>query len=355
MRCVRSSAPLHPRKVFPHRASAETRRIARSSGAAVAWGAWTPPGSRSRARRAWPLEGARSIGPLLDPAEVARSLGRVAQATAAPLLPRRSLESAVVRQGRRDDGRLVRDRPRGGAAGRRGRRHDGRRRARRGQARASSRARSRDAGGDARAYVTDLSDMEAIDALAAQLAADGLDVDVLVNNAARSIRRSIAESYDRFHDYERTMRLNYFGAVRLTLALLPGHARAAAGSRRQREHARGADDHAALLRLPRVEGRARGVHARRRRRVPGRRRALHDRPHAARAHADEPGDEALRRDARAVPGGGRRADLRRAAQPRRAGRPARRRARRGRPRDLARVGQRGAPRALPRGARKPTP
>jgi short-subunit dehydrogenase len=46
-------------------------------------------------------------------------------------------------------------------------------------------------------------------------------VDVLVNNAGRSIRRSIALSYDRFHDFERTMQLNYFGAVRLILKLLP--------------------------------------------------------------------------------------------------------------------------------------
>jgi NAD(P)-dependent dehydrogenase (short-subunit alcohol dehydrogenase family) len=46
-------------------------------------------------------------------------------------------------------------------------------------------------------------------------------VDVLVNNAGRSIRRSIALSYDRFHDFERTMQLNYFGAVRLILTLLP--------------------------------------------------------------------------------------------------------------------------------------
>ena len=46
-------------------------------------------------------------------------------------------------------------------------------------------------------------------------------VDVLVNNAGRSIRRSIALSYDRPHDFERTMQLNYFGAVRLILKLLP--------------------------------------------------------------------------------------------------------------------------------------
>ena len=46
-------------------------------------------------------------------------------------------------------------------------------------------------------------------------------VDILVNNAGRSIRRSVALSYDRFHDYERTIQLNYLGAVRLILALLP--------------------------------------------------------------------------------------------------------------------------------------
>jgi short-subunit dehydrogenase len=47
-------------------------------------------------------------------------------------------------------------------------------------------------------------------------------VDVLVNNAGRSIRRGIESSYDRFHDFERTMQLNYFGALRLTMGLLPG-------------------------------------------------------------------------------------------------------------------------------------
>jgi len=46
-------------------------------------------------------------------------------------------------------------------------------------------------------------------------------VDILVNNAGRSIRRAVENSYDRFHDYERTMSVNYFGALRLTLALLP--------------------------------------------------------------------------------------------------------------------------------------
>jgi NAD(P)-dependent dehydrogenase (short-subunit alcohol dehydrogenase family) len=51
--------------------------------------------------------------------------------------------------------------------------------------------------------------------------ADHRGVDMLVNNAGRSIRRSIKLSYERFHDFERTMQLNYFGAVKLIIGLLP--------------------------------------------------------------------------------------------------------------------------------------
>jgi short-subunit dehydrogenase len=46
-------------------------------------------------------------------------------------------------------------------------------------------------------------------------------VDILVNNAGKSIRRSVDRSYDRFHDYQRTMALNYFAPVKLILDLLP--------------------------------------------------------------------------------------------------------------------------------------
>jgi hypothetical protein len=52
--------------------------------------------------------------------------------------------------------------------------------------------------------------------------ADHGTVDILINNAGRSIRRSVRHSYDRFHDFERTMDLNYFGALRLILGFLPG-------------------------------------------------------------------------------------------------------------------------------------
>jgi NAD(P)-dependent dehydrogenase (short-subunit alcohol dehydrogenase family) len=80
-------------------------------------------------------------------------------------------------------------------------------------------------GGSAYVYTADVSDPESIDRLIAQVLADHPAVDVLVNNAGRSIRRSIALSYDRFHDFERTAQLNYLGAVKLILALLP-HMRA---------------------------------------------------------------------------------------------------------------------------------
>jgi NAD(P)-dependent dehydrogenase (short-subunit alcohol dehydrogenase family) len=76
-------------------------------------------------------------------------------------------------------------------------------------------------GGDAYAYSADLSDFEDIDRVAAKILDDFGQVDILVNNAGRSIRRAVMESLDRFHDYERTMQLNYFGCVRLINGLLP--------------------------------------------------------------------------------------------------------------------------------------
>jgi short-subunit dehydrogenase len=77
-------------------------------------------------------------------------------------------------------------------------------------------------GGTAHAYPCDLTDHAAIDEMTARVLSEHGGVDVLVNNAGRSIRRAIDESYDRIHDFERTMELNYFAAVRLILAFLPG-------------------------------------------------------------------------------------------------------------------------------------
>ncbi len=77
------------------------------------------------------------------------------------------------------------------------------------------------AGGTAYVYAADISDMEDVERLLARVHSDHGHVDMLVNNAGRSIRRSVALSYERFHDYERTMQLNYFGAVKLILGVLP--------------------------------------------------------------------------------------------------------------------------------------
>jgi NAD(P)-dependent dehydrogenase (short-subunit alcohol dehydrogenase family) len=76
-------------------------------------------------------------------------------------------------------------------------------------------------GGTALVYPCDLSDLDAIDALCKQLSEELPQVDFLVNNAGRSIRRSLKLSQDRFHDFERTMQLNYFGAIRLVMGLIP--------------------------------------------------------------------------------------------------------------------------------------
>jgi NAD(P)-dependent dehydrogenase (short-subunit alcohol dehydrogenase family) len=80
----------------------------------------------------------------------------------------------------------------------------------------------RGSGGTAHAYPCDLSDMDAIAAMADQVLADLGRVDILINNAGRSIRRSLELSYDRIHDYQRTMQLNYLGAVQLILKFIPG-------------------------------------------------------------------------------------------------------------------------------------
>ncbi len=77
------------------------------------------------------------------------------------------------------------------------------------------------AGGVAYVYAADISDMDEVDRLIERVKDDHRYVDMLVNNAGRSIRRSIALSYERFHDFERTIQLNYFGAIKLIIGLLP--------------------------------------------------------------------------------------------------------------------------------------
>jgi NAD(P)-dependent dehydrogenase (short-subunit alcohol dehydrogenase family) len=77
------------------------------------------------------------------------------------------------------------------------------------------------AGGIAHIHRCDLADMEDVERMAEEVLTYHGQVDILVNNAGRSIRRSVGLAYERFHDYERTIQLNYLGAVRLILALLP--------------------------------------------------------------------------------------------------------------------------------------
>ncbi len=89
-----------------------------------------------------------------------------------------------------------------------------------------------DAGGEAHIHRCDLSDIEDVEKMAAEVLAEYGKVDILVNNAGRSIRRSVALSYDRFHDFERTMQLNYFGSLRLILSLLPAMRKSAKGHRK---------------------------------------------------------------------------------------------------------------------------
>ena len=91
---------------------------------------------------------------------------------------------------------------------------------------AALKAKNSDAtkGGQVVTYSADLASLESCDTMVAWLIENYGGVDVLINNAGRSIRRGIESSKERFHDFERTMQLNYFGCLRTTMGLLPGMA-----------------------------------------------------------------------------------------------------------------------------------
>src|SRR3954469_6626075 len=80
----------------------------------------------------------------------------------------------------------------------------------------------RERGGEAFAHPADLTDTDDLDRVTKEILDEHDHVDILVNNAGRSIRRSVKYQYDRLHDFERTMTLNYFGALKMILAFLPG-------------------------------------------------------------------------------------------------------------------------------------
>ena len=169
------------------------------------------------------------------------------------------------------------------------------------------------AGGTAYVYAADIADMESVDRLVERVLADHRNVDMLVNNAGRSIRRSIALSYDRFHDFERTMQLNYFGAVKLIIGLLP-HMRERGSGHIVNISSIGVQTNpprfsAYVASKSALDAFTRVVASRGHRR----RRHLHDDPHAARAHADDRADENVRRLPGDHPGRGGRHDLRGAA------------------------------------------
>jgi NAD(P)-dependent dehydrogenase (short-subunit alcohol dehydrogenase family) len=79
------------------------------------------------------------------------------------------------------------------------------------------------------AYAADITEAAQCAALLEKIAAEHGGVDILVNNAGRSIRRAIEHSYDRFHDFERCMAINYYAALRVTLGVLPGMKQKARG------------------------------------------------------------------------------------------------------------------------------
>jgi NAD(P)-dependent dehydrogenase (short-subunit alcohol dehydrogenase family) len=78
------------------------------------------------------------------------------------------------------------------------------------------------AGGTAQAHACDLSDLDAVDELVGKVEHALGGIDILINNAGRSIRRPLAESLDRWHDVERTMALNYYSPLRLIRGIAPG-------------------------------------------------------------------------------------------------------------------------------------
>ncbi len=70
-------------------------------------------------------------------------------------------------------------------------------------------------------YPADLRNSDELEDLLAFIHQLPAGIDVFVSNAGISIKRSIYDSLDRFHDFTRTMAINYFAPVQLLLSLIP--------------------------------------------------------------------------------------------------------------------------------------
>ena len=166
------------------------------------------------------------------------------------------------------------------------------------------------AGKDAKvfSYSVDIADEASCADFVKLLQEEHGGVDFLINNAGRSIRRAIEASYERFHDFERTMQLNYFGSLRVTMGLLPGMVAKKKGHVVNISSISVLVERAALLGLRGQQGRARRLDALRVERIRRPGHHLHDRQHAAGAHADDGADQDLRQHAAAGTRRGRRHD-----------------------------------------------
>ena len=171
-------------------------------------------------------------------------------------------------------------------------------------------------GGNATAIPCDLSDLDAVDALVADVEQRLGGVDILINNAGRSIRRPLAESLERWHDVERTMVLNYYSPLRLIRGIAPGNAAARRRAHHQRRDlGRVQRAVAAVRRLQRIEGRAVGSQPRDRNRMGDKGCALDHAVLPAGGHPDDRADQGVPGVAGADLRGGRGLDDHRGAHP----------------------------------------
>lgn len=76
-------------------------------------------------------------------------------------------------------------------------------------------------GGKAVAYPADLTDEAAVGGLTKQISEEHGALEIVVSNAGKSLRRSLHHQYDRPHDFQRTIDINYLGPIQLLLGVVP--------------------------------------------------------------------------------------------------------------------------------------